>query len=63
MSKAYKCDRCGKLYSNEATLRPIINIMLIKYHNITKEWKLYDLCNECDKELKEWFRNVQSETN
>ena len=58
MSDAKKCDKCGKLY-----------VRNLNYTAIGQNWWRYilskdchpygevvfDLCNECKKELAEWF--------
>lgn len=50
MSKAFECDRCGRLfkYDNEYTaIKPVIVYHLGSY---------CDLCEVCDKELENWFK-------
>ena len=57
--KAYKCDRCGKLfekYEGQGTR---------KFYNITTDpcsiGYCLDLCFKCNDELQEWVRKVESE--
>lgn len=55
MSKAFECDRCGRLfkYDNEYTaIKPVIVYHLGSY---------CDLCEVCNKELENWFKNVKEE--
>lgn len=53
--KAYKCDRCGKLfekYKNQGTF---------DFFNVTRNPKFsdncLDLCPNCNAELQEWVAN------
>lgn len=57
--KAYKCDRCGKLfekYEGQGTRM---------FYSITKDpcstSDYLDLCPKCNDELQKWIRNVESE--
>ena len=60
MSNAYKCDRCGKLFSfREFSL----DCILTKYNVARDNYYAYDLCPQCQTELERWFNNVQSKTN
>ena len=48
MSKAYKCDRCGKLYeSYKVTVNDSTIIYIDGYAQ--------DLCKECISKLRVWF--------
>ena len=47
MSKAYKCDRCGKLFERY-TIKP-------KDMHLYCDCKCLDLCKECRDDLKSWF--------
>lgn len=49
MSKAFCCDRCGKLYKEEEKGGSILvsKLMLLPY----------DLCKECNNELMQWLDN------
>ena len=46
--KAYKCDRCGKLFESKASYQ--------KYLITTISHTAYsDLCKECQNELDKWM--------
>lgn len=47
MSKAYCCDRCGKLYQEKGKSVIISERVL----------NSYDLCPDCGKELSSWINN------
>ena len=53
MSRAFKCDRCGKLFDYDDG------------HPATQQIIVYnlgsccDLCGDCDGELKNWFENKE----
>lgn len=47
MSKAYCCDRCGKLYQEQGKTVIITERVL----------NSYDLCPDCGKELSSWINN------
>lgn len=52
MSKAYKCDRCGALFSTDITKR--------KYYITTSRYVsgiCVDLCDECQKQLDMFITN------
>ena len=55
MSKAYKCDRCGKLFD------PYMNQKSSDFFHITRNPKFtddcLDLCLNCSAELQEWVAN------
>lgn len=60
MSRAYKCDRCGKLYDLSTEDNGSYGV-----GNVAKEWgKLaepfidykLDLCPDCCNELDEWMK-------
>lgn len=64
MSKARKCDRCGKLFEAYVK-RPndekasAYNELELKTVWIDGNWceaEEYDLCDECSKELQDWLR-------
>ena len=53
--KAYKCDRCGKLfekYPNQGTNK-FLNITTNPFNT----GYCLDLCQECNGELQRWFMN------
>ena len=59
--KAYKCDRCGKLfegYEGQGT-RMFYTIIT----DPCSTGSCLDLCFECNNELREWIRKVESEDN
>ena len=47
MSKAFCCDRCGKLYQEQGKTVIIAERVL----------NSYDLCPDCGKELSSWINN------
>lgn len=47
MSKAFCCDRCGKLYQKQGKSIIITETVL----------NSYDLCPNCGKELSSWINN------
>lgn len=55
MSKAYKCDRCGKLFE------PYKYQKSAEFLNITRNpcmsGDCLDLCPKCNAELQEWVAN------
>lgn len=58
MARAYRCDRCGKLYENNDIRRD--DLVLTTLLNCSNH-KLYDLCPDCHQELKDWFDDFESE--
>lgn len=48
MSKAYKCDRCGKLYEG-------YKVAPKDMMQLYADCKSQDLCKECHYDLKSWF--------
>lgn len=48
MSRAYKCDRCGKLYEYNTEPRRSVIIHI--------DEKLKDLCPDCYKQLRSWLK-------
>ena len=57
--KAYKCDRCQKLfehYQGQGTS---------DYYNVTRNPNfkddLVDLCPKCNKKLQKWMKKAESE--
>lgn len=50
--RAYKCDRCGKLYESQLCV-PDIRISKYIYPE-GEEW--VDLCPECQHFLEEWLK-------
>ena len=65
MSKALKCDRCGKLYEIYDGIA--INEGGNKYNEMSlqRPWnpisREYDLCPECMKSLFEWLKEADKE--
>lgn len=47
MSKAYCCDRCGKLYKEQG------KTVIITERSLNS----YDLCPDCGKEISSWIKN------
>ena len=56
MAKAYKCDRCGKLF--ERSLLPEIGVFTDAYR--IKDNKL-DFCPECQQYLEDWLNTFKKE--
>lgn len=54
--KAYKCDRCGQLY--ESMCNPHIWITQDCYPY--PDDRIYDLCDTCRKELKQWMNKYHN---
>ena len=48
MSKAFCCDRCGKLYQEQGKTVIITEAAVLNS---------YDLCPDCGKELSSWINN------
>lgn len=48
---AYKCDRCGKYYTNRTML---IGLTLCK----SSKSRILDLCEECKASLTEWLTSA-----
>lgn len=48
---AYKCDRCGRLYSR----RCVPDITIQRYFHGYGDVKRFDLCDECQSALEEWL--------
>lgn len=59
MSSAYKCDRCGILFSNREYA---VDCVLVKSLLPRDDYHEYDLCPRCQAELERWF-HVQGKTN
>ena len=61
MSKAYKCDRCGKLYepNNSERIsfdgRPLSTLAIGDY-NSQSFHSPFDICQECAKEFVTWWK-------
>ena len=54
MAKAFKCDRCGKLFEYDDEHRK--NTQSLVVYNLGYAC---DLCANCDKMLENWFRNKE----
>lgn len=52
MARAYKCDRCGKLYENNDIRRDDLVLTTL---GLTYQHKIYELCPDCRQELQDWF--------
>lgn len=52
--KAYKCDRCGKLYEPYDFVNNGFHIVQQR-HNGTA----WDLCFDCHEELQEWMNQIR----
>ena len=66
MSKALKCDRCGKYYEKNVLVKSvgavhggIINGIITSTAE-GKEDKHYDLCDDCIKKLFDWMNQANS---
>ena len=59
MSVAIRCDRCGKIF-DAPKYRLEKRIRLIHEDiNDVEDTVSYDLCPECDKEFRKWFKNKE----
>lgn len=79
MSKAFKCNRCGKYYEKYDTTARIINeklgrsgfdsIITCKRSNVSETngffnvSSLLDLCPKCKEEFINWFNSPNKERN
>lgn len=52
--RAYKCDRCGKLY--EPYDLAINDFRIVQQRDSRKNW---DLCVDCHIELQEWMNRIR----
>ncbi len=59
MSQVFKCDRCGTIFNKNNYPK---YIFFLQFDINGTEWDV-DICDNCQKEFKEWFNNVQSKTN
>lgn len=59
MSKVLECDRCGAIFKMNIYPKYIFSH---QFHIGGTEWPI-DMCDNCQKEFEEWFKNVQSEEN
>ena len=66
MSKAYKCDVCGKFYSNcyEITGFDIYPYDYAKrgYPNVDKKTVISEVCEDCYNDIKNYIHNKAFET-
>lgn len=53
--KAYKCDRCGKLFEPYKYQKTSNFLNITRNPNITGD--CLDLCPNCNAELQEWVAN------
>lgn len=62
MSKAIKCDRCGK-YCEEHKAYKICGNVLVKIAGEFDCSQNFDLCNDCgislNNGLRDWWRNIK----
>lgn len=61
MSKALKCDRCGKLYELDEDKRLIfdgryLSILIAGSSNGHSFHSPFDICQQCAKEFVTWFK-------
>ena len=59
MSQVFKCDRCGAIFKNNSYPKYTF------FHQFSIDgikWST-DMCDKCQREFEEWFKNVQSEEN
>lgn len=63
MSKAYKCDRCGELYSNHADISNKYMILIPDYMDDRRclEDGYVDLCPNCQEQLEKWLGFLRSD--
>ena len=60
MSTLYKCDRCGAVMER---------LPSDPHYRIGYQWQMHgsvnlkDLCENCSKELENWYHNVSSKEN
>ena len=59
MSKAYICDRCGRI--SQSSLREIWTCNPFVMASFGDKEPTYHLCNECFEKLKEFFANLNGE--
>ena len=52
--KAFKCDRCGKLYEQRAEKE---EFLIGKISHISKVYSYLDLCDMCNQKLETWMKN------
>ena len=57
MAKAYKCDRCKKLFEEKVSRE---NRIFISY-SMNCGGCTYDLCPECQKQLDDWWDKKEEE--
>lgn len=51
MAKAFKCDRCGKMYEYDK----VPEICMTVYRNNYAD-RYLDFCEDCQKQLERWLR-------
>lgn len=65
MSKAKKCDRCGKFYEKNAVMESkgsVRGSIIGGIKTATKEGRTdeeFDLCDDCIKSLGEWIKKTE----
>ena len=58
--KAYRCDRCNKLYEEYEISYPTIG--LVAYKKKSKDYSIIaeiNVCEKCYKQLIQWFKKEQ----
>lgn len=62
MSKAKKCDRCGKFYEKNVVMKSkgsVLGSIIGGFETVTKDGitdEAFDLCDDCIKSLGEWIK-------
>lgn len=70
MSKAYKCDRCGKLFEFVKAEEPIFDGLVVnslavgniadpRFGLTPSVHSPFDICRDCAKSFTWWWRNVE----
>ena len=70
MSKAYRCDKCGKYHDGNSDMQISLDhqseiifrhTLGIKFSPEMEAAQIYlkDLCNECAKAFCDWWRNIE----
>lgn len=68
MSKAYKCDRCGKLYELEPGGRvtfdggPVV-LLAVGSNDLYSVHSPFDICARCAVDFIYWWKDVKKDGN